>query len=218
MNHGFSAYRVLLKRLATLSPPLFVMGGFAEDALLFHRITGQHADLDVLVIRHQLDQHLQQLALLGLAEPATPLAEAPGQPLLLRANLDTPQIEIWVSTPEPNGGYSFDVDGQSPSSRYRIFLPEDTFQYPATTIEGIAIQTVSPLALYQLRAISAMTRHVGEKRSQDLAMQEQLRQAFLADQDERKLTLGIAFYTAPCLLASDAGGTRDIERDAIDYD
>ena len=27
------------------------MGGFAEDALLCHRITGQHADLDVLVIR-----------------------------------------------------------------------------------------------------------------------------------------------------------------------
>ncbi|HEX6387571.1 MAG TPA: hypothetical protein VF177_23125 [Anaerolineae bacterium] len=99
-----------------------------------------------------------------------------------------PQIEIWVSTGEPDGGYSFDVEGQSPSSRYRIFLPEDTFQYPATTIEGIALQTVSPLTLYQLRAISAMTRHTGEKRAQDLAMQEQLRQTFLADQDERKLT------------------------------
>jgi hypothetical protein len=28
-------YRVLLQRLATVSPPLFVMGGFAEEALLF---------------------------------------------------------------------------------------------------------------------------------------------------------------------------------------
>ena len=188
MSRGFPEYRVLLRRLATLSPPLFVMGGFAEDALLFHRITGQHADLDVLVIRHQLDRHWQQLAALGLADSATPLLEEPGQPLRLRASMDTPQIEIWVNTPEPGGGYSFDVNDRSLSSRYRIFLPEDTFQYPATTIEGIAIQTVSPLALYQLRAISAMTRHVGEKRAQDLAMQEQLRQAFLADRDEWKLT------------------------------
>ena len=181
-------YQALLERLAALSPPLFIMGGFAEDALLFHRITGQHADLDVLVIRHQLHQYLQQIAALGLVESATSLTEEPGRPLLLRTTImDTLQIEIWVSTPELSG-YSFDVSGQSPSSRYRICLPEDTFQYPATAIEGIAIQTVSPLALYQLRAVSAMTRHVGEKRAQDLAMQARLRQTFLADQDEWKLT------------------------------
>jgi len=150
------------------------MGGFAEDALLFHRITGQHADLDVLVIRPQLNQQLQQLTALGLAKLSTSLEEAPSHHLILGARVDSPHIEIWVSTPEPSGGYSFEVDGQPPSSRYRIFLPEDTFHYPATMIEGIAIQTVSPLALYQLRVISAMTRHVGEKRAQDLAMQEQL--------------------------------------------
>lgn len=180
-------YQVLLKRLATLSPSLFIMGGFAEDALLFHRITGQHADLDVLVMHHQLNRQLQQLTALGLAESVTSLKETPGHPLILGTSGDNPHIEIWVCTPEPSGGYSFDVDGQPPPSRYRIFLPEDTFHYPATTIEGIAIQTVSPLALYQLRAISAMTRHIGEKQARDLAMQEQLRQTFLADQDEGEL-------------------------------
>ena len=164
------------------------MGGFAEDTLLFHHLTGQHADLDALVIRQQLPRHLQQLTALGFAESATSLVEVPGEPLILRARADTPPIELWISTPEPNGGYSFDVSGQSPLSRFRIFLPDDTFHYPATTIEDIALQTISPLALYHLRAVSAMTRHTGEKREKDLAMQEQLRQTFLADQDERKLT------------------------------
>jgi hypothetical protein len=181
-------YRVLLKLLTTLSPPLFVMGGFAEDALLFHRITGQHGDLDGLVIRPQLNQHLQQLTALGLAEAATSPPEVLGQPLILGAGIAIPHIELWISIPEPHGGYSFDVEGQPPLSRFRIFLPEDTFHYPATMIEGIAIQTISPLALYHLRAISAMTRHVGEKRAKDLTMQEQLRYTFLADQDEWKLT------------------------------
>jgi hypothetical protein len=181
-------YRVLLKCLATLSPPIFIMGGFAEDALLFHRITGQRADLDVLVIRPQLNQQLQQLTALGLAESTTSLDEVSKHPLILRASVNSPHIEIWVSTPEPSGSYSFEVEGQSPSTRFRLYLPEDTFHYPATLIEGIAIQTVSPLALYHLRAISAMTRHVGEKRAKDLAVQEQLRRTFLADQDEQKLT------------------------------
>ena len=99
-----------------------------------------------------------------------------------------PKIELWVCTPEPSGGYSFDVEGQPEPTRWRIFLPEDTFRYPATTIEGMAIQTISPLALYHLRAISAMTRSRGEKRTKDLAMQARLLQAFLADKDEQTLT------------------------------
>src|SRR6266849_768127 len=118
-----AGYRVLLQRLATLSPPLFVMGGFAEDALLFHRLTGQHADLDVLVMRHQLHRQLQQLTALGLAESATSLEEAPRHPLILAARVDSPPIEIWVSTPEPTGGYSLEVEGHPLSNRYRILLP-----------------------------------------------------------------------------------------------
>ncbi|HJY81038.1 MAG TPA: hypothetical protein VKK81_08150 [Candidatus Binatia bacterium] len=181
-------YRVLLQRLAPLSPPLFIMGGFAEDALLFHRIAGQHADLDVLVMHHQLHRQLQQLTALGLAESAPSFGDTPKYPLLLGARADSPHIEIWVSTLEPSGGYSFEVEGHPPSNRYLIYLPEDTFDYSATMIEGITIQTISPLALYHLRAISAMTRHVGEKRARDLAMQEQLRHTLLADQDEQQLT------------------------------
>jgi hypothetical protein len=163
------------------------MGGFAEDALLFHRIVGQHADLDVLVIRHQLPRRLQQLKALGLGAPAAEFKEVAKSPLVFAAGADRPQIELWVSTPEPNGEYSFDVEGQPPKTRFRIFLPVDTFHYPATMINGVAIQTVSPLALYQLRAISAVTRSIGEKQAKDLAMQARLRQAFLAEQDEQKL-------------------------------
>ena len=181
-------YRALLQRLATISPSLFIMGGFAEDALLFHRITGQHADLDVLAIRPRLHRQLQQLTALGLVGSTTSRNEESKHPLILRASGNSRHIEIWVSTPEPSGGYSFEVNGQSPSKRFRVYLPKDTFHYPATLIEGVVIQTVSPLALYHLRAISAMTRHGGEKRAKDLAMQEQLRQTFLTDQDERQLT------------------------------
>jgi hypothetical protein len=181
-------YLLLLKQIAALFPPLFIMGGFAEDALLYHRITRQHNDLDVLIVRSQLNQCLQQLKSLGLAEFEVSLEESPGRPAVLSARADSLHLEIGVSDPAPGGGYHFVVeDGQHPSSRFRISLPEDTFQYPATTIGGVTIQTVSPLALYQLRAISALTRSVGEMRANDLAMQEKLRKTFLAGQDERQL-------------------------------
>ena len=176
-----------IRDLAALTPPLFFMGGYAEDALLFHRIVEQHADLDVLVVRRQLNQCWQQLAVLGLVGPADDLREAPGYPLVLGASKDMPKIELWVCTPEPGGGYSFDAAGQPAPTRWRIFLPEDTFRYPATTMEGMAIQTISPLALYQLRAVSAMTRSSGEKRTKDLAMQERLLRAFLTEKDEQAL-------------------------------
>jgi hypothetical protein len=180
--------RALVSQLAAIAPPLFVMGGFAEDALLYHRVVGPHADLDVLVLRPQLSRCLQQLRARGLGAPEDRAQQAPGYPLVLRAALGYPQIEVWVSTPEAEAGFSLDVAGRPDASRLRIFLPEDTFDYPATTLGGVAIQTVSPLALYQLRAISAMTRSVGEKQVRDLAMQERLRQVFLATCDEAKLT------------------------------
>ena len=131
---------------------------------------------------------MQQLTALGWAASAPALDEGLKPPLILRAHGNSPPIELWVSTREPNGDYSFEVEGHRPAQRYRIYLPEDTFHYPAMRIEGIAIQTISPLALYHLRAISAMTRHVGEKRAKDVARQEQLRHAFLAEQEEGKLT------------------------------
>ena len=180
-------YRPLLRHLATLAPPLFIMGGFAEDARLHHRFTRQHADLDVLVLRTQLGRQLQQLTSLGLAGSEVAPGETPGCPLVFGTNVDHLHIELWVCAPEQGGGYSLDLEGQPPYGRFRVFLPKDTFQYPATTLEGVALHTISPLALYQLRAISAMTRSVGEKQANDLAVQEQLRQAFLAGQDEQHL-------------------------------
>lgn len=51
---------------------------------------------------------LVSLKALGPADSSIPPTEVPGQPLLLKTSAATPQIEIWVSTPEPDGGYSFD--------------------------------------------------------------------------------------------------------------
>ncbi len=180
-------YLQLLERIANLLPPVFIMGGFAEDALLNHRITRQHGDIDVLTPRSQLNQCLEQFKSLGFPAFEVYLEESPGHPFVLGADANDLHIEVGVSNVDPSGNYSFEVNGQAPSSRYRVFLPKDTLDYPATTLEGITIHTISPLALYQMRAAFAVTGSFGEMSPNALATQEQLRKTFFADQDEGKL-------------------------------
>ena len=181
-------YLHLLERIANLFPPVFIMGGLAEDALLNHRITRQHSDIDVLTLRNQLNQCLEQFRSLGFPAFEVYLEESPGNPFVLGADANDLHIEIGVGNLDPtSGSYSFEVDGHVPSSRYRVFLPEDTLAYPATTLEGIKIHTISPLALYQMRAAFAVTGSFGEMSPNAIATQELLRKTFLADQDEGKL-------------------------------
>lgn len=50
-----TSYSELIERLSALDPPVFVFGGFAEDAVLHGKVTRRHGDVDVLVVRDQLD-------------------------------------------------------------------------------------------------------------------------------------------------------------------
>ena len=53
-----AGYLALIDRLTTVRPPVFVFGGYAEDALLVGRTTRPHDDVDVLVGRVDLAEHL----------------------------------------------------------------------------------------------------------------------------------------------------------------
>ncbi len=171
--------REILEQFARLNPPVFIMGGFAEAVLLGDDYDRPHKDLDLLARRDELAALSAQLAALGLGPLATVLAGAQGHPLLLRGQAGDLELELYVARPEP-AGCSFEVPAQGPAGRLRLFMPADTFDYPASRRDGLTIQTVSPLALALMRASSAQTRHVGDKRARDLAMLARLRDMFLA--------------------------------------
>ncbi len=187
-------YLSILKELAAISPPLYIMGGFAEEALLDGRITTQHADLDVLATPDQITRHIQSLTDLGLVRPVGVHESTPGRPLVLAIRTIKLDLELWRCTLEPDGIYALELDNQMPHNHFIMWMPVDTFQYPASMVDGIPIQTVSPLALYLLRAASAMTRHTGEKRLKDLAVQDRLHKAFLAGIREEKLSPRLEFF------------------------
>ncbi len=185
----------LLRSIAGLTPPAFIMGGLAEDVLLGESLDRPHKDLDLLVRRDQLDQLLAQLASIGVGEWRVRLADTTGQPLLLsgRAPLEDAgqagglEVEVYAAAAEPDGGFSFEVPAEGPAGRRRLFLPPDTFDYPAARLASLSIHTLSPLALGLMRAASAQTRHTGEKRARDLAMLGRLRQTFLSGLSDEQL-------------------------------
>jgi hypothetical protein len=177
----------VLQKIAGLTPPVFIMGGVAEDVLLGLSLERPHKDLDLLVQPGQLDQVRGQLKAIGVDQWQVMLAGSSGQPLILSGRAGSLEIEVYAAVAVPGGGFSLEVPPQGPAGRRRLFLPAGTFDYPATPLGGAAIQTVSPLALCLLRAASAQTRHTGEKRAADLAMVARLRQAFLPDYAEHQL-------------------------------
>ena len=174
------AEKRILGQIARLRPPAFIMGGFAEELLLGDDLDRPHKDLDLLARGDELPGLNAQLAALGLGSLPVVLADADGQPLLLRGQAGGLELEVYIARPEPDG-YSFEVPAQGPAGRLRLFMPADTFDYPATERDGLTLHTVSPLALALMRASSAQTRHVGDKRARDLARLARLRETFLRD-------------------------------------
>lgn len=183
--------RSLLTKIPGLTPPAFIMGGFAEELLLDGRSDRPHKDLDLLVRRAELDALLAQLSSLGVGDWEVVLADGAGRPLLLSGRASREEsglaVEVYAAVPEPDGGFSFDVPAEGPAGRRRLFLPPGTFDYPATVLPGLTVHTVSPLALGLMRAASAQTRHTGEKRARDLAMLTRLRETFLAGFSDEQL-------------------------------
>jgi hypothetical protein len=69
----------------------------------------------------------------------------------------------------------------------RIHFPDDIFMYPATTIDAVPIQTISPLALYHVRAGLEATGALGPLDDRGVAMQRRLREELLVDVPGDKL-------------------------------
>jgi hypothetical protein len=138
-----------------------------------------------MVLRDELGQRLSQCEALGFDGFEVYYEPIRGRPLVLGGHRGGLNLELGILDRDGRGHY-FTVADEA-GERYNIYLPDGSFAYPVTRIEGRPIQTLSPLALYQLRAGLDITRTFGGMRPKDIAPQRRLRAAFLADQAEEAL-------------------------------
>ena len=179
------SYLELIGAISELDPPLFVFGGVAEDALLDHRLSRPHADVDVLVARDELGQRMRQCDPLGFHDFEVNYEAIRGKPLALSAQAGDLYLELGVCDSDADGYYFAVIDQGGDLCNIRV--PDDLFAYPATLIEGTPVHTISPLALYQIREGLGITGSFGSLRPKDLAVQRRLKSAFLAGHTEERL-------------------------------
>ena len=179
------SYLQVIEEMAMLDPPSFVFGGIAEDALLDHRISRPHSDIDVMVVRDELDERLRQGEALGFDGFEVYYEPVRDKPLVLGGHRGDLNLELGILDRDDQGHY-FTVADRA-GDLYNIRLPDDLFAYPATLIEGTPIHTLSPLALYQIRAGLDITRTFGGLRPKDLVAQRRLKAVFLPDRPESAL-------------------------------
>jgi hypothetical protein len=148
----------LLRRMAALDPPPCLIGGYAEDALVAGTVTRPHVDVDWILPRRELPLRLAQAHELGFGAFETWGESAPGEPFYLYAENGDLKLDLGVVDEQDGRVYlrihtlAFDIDGREAPAGYQILLPRDTFVHPPVEIDGVAVRTASPLALYQLRA------------------------------------------------------------------
>jgi len=180
-------YLELIARVGKWKPPAFIFGGFAEDTLLHGVISRPHNDLDVLVFRDQLDRYIPQAQSLGFEEFHVYYEPIPGRPLVLNAEREGLHLEISIFDCDGEGKAYFVVIGGADGKLYRVYLPDDALAFPPSALEGVSVQTLSPLALYQIRDGLVRVAPFGDLRPTDIPAQKLLRERFFKGKPEQKL-------------------------------
>lgn len=179
--------------MESFDPPVRLIGGYAEDALIAGSVMRPHVDLDWLFPRGELELRLAQARELGFTEFAVRGESAPGHPFYLYGESDGLELELGIVDEEHArlwmkiARLAFEVDGRPAAAGYRIELPGDTFQHPPVQLDGITVWPASPLALYQMRAGIATQGSFGKLGEKQLRSMRELKARFFPDRSDSEL-------------------------------
>lgn len=169
----------------------YLTGGFAEDAVLYHRPSREHSDIDWIMIRDDLDYYISLAKKIGFKKFGTYGNNATGEPFYMSCTIDESLwIDFVIADKDEHGNIYveiaellFDTTDLPPFKPVRIYFDNKLFDYPLTEFDGIMLQTVSPLGLYQLRAGLHVNKTLGELREKDITSMAALKTAFFPGQD-----------------------------------
>jgi hypothetical protein len=115
-------------------------------------------------------------------------APAPDRPLVIVATDGDVEVELIVADRADDGRMSFDLPGTRGLDR--VWMPEEPASPTAQHLGTVAVRTMSPLALYQVRVASADV--FGGFRPKDVVTQAALKARFFPDVDDAALQPTIA--------------------------
>jgi hypothetical protein len=167
------AYRSLFEALMRFEPPVYLFGGFAEDALLHGSVVRPHEDVDVLVSRDALERQLENARAIGFAFEEVRFQPSEGKPVVIGTGDGNINLEISVHDLTDEGGVCFFMVDER-DRLVRIELSDGVFDHPTSQLDGVAVRTVSPLAQMQIREGIRMAGGFGPPRPKDIPVQQEL--------------------------------------------
>lgn len=191
---GYQQQRKVLEQASKVKKQPFLAGGFAEDALLHHGPSREHFDIDWFMMREDIADYTALAKSLGFKTFGTYGANVSGDPVYMSCTVDE---SLWVDFVIADkddgriyiefGKFLFDDPHVPPLKPIRIYLDTKLFEYPRTEFDGFKVQTISPLALYQMRVGLHVNKTMGELREKDKVSMKALKERFFADNTDEEL-------------------------------
>lgn len=192
---GYKQQRHVLELGSKEQRQPFLAGGFAEDAVLYHKPSREHFDIDWFMLRTDLDYYIELARKFGFEKINTYGNNANGEPFYMSCTVDE---SLWIDfliadTDQENNVYVeiaellFDTTGLPPLKPLRIYFDPNILNYQHTEFDELKLQTISPLGLYQLRVGLNINKTLGELRDKDIKSMAALKAEFFPDAKEKDL-------------------------------
>jgi hypothetical protein len=181
-----------------LEPPVYVFGGVAEDALLHGAIVRPHEDLDILTSRDDVERLLSNAKAIGFGSVEIRFQPIEGTPVVIGTTDGHWNLEISVHDLSADGSVYFHMVDRE-DRLLHVELSDGVFDHAPSSLDGVAVRTVSPLALYQIRAGIELAGGFGPMRPKDVAAQEALHERFFRDASAESLLPTLTYDSPPDL-------------------
>ena len=130
---GYKEQRQILELSSKAKQQPYLTGGFADDAVLYHKPSRQHSDIDWFMLRDDLEQYEMLAEGLGFKTINTYGRGASGQPFYMSCTADESLwIDFAIADKDSDGNayvevaeLLFDTTGLPPLTLVRIYFDED---------------------------------------------------------------------------------------------
>lgn len=163
--------------------PIFLAGGYAEDAVIEGEVTRDHHDVDLIAKRQDID--IVEQGFLAKGYEVKRVQGPNGSPYKLLLTKDGLDTDVALLDLDEAGVPFIDIKNNDLDS-YRVFIDEEMFDGEEQTLQGKKVKVVSPLALFQMRQAVIDTGRF-EPRPHDITQQAKLLEKFFKGSDEESL-------------------------------
>ena len=161
--------------------PGYLIGGYAEEALLNGRITEFHGDVDMLIPREGLNQIKEAINKLG-ADFTEKKLESSSLPYKLTVRYKNAFVVMSILDTVNDDAFYIEINNSG--KRFRIYFSKEELEYPEQRLGNLIVKTVSPLLLMKSKKAVPLVG-LFEPREKDIAAFVQLQQKFFPEESPK---------------------------------